>query len=73
VDGSTGSKGHVNSAVSQVTSRTPTPIIGQRSVNTPLREAVLAASPVVSATPCSDYSPAITSSAPFLRLFAPNK
>jgi hypothetical protein len=32
-------------------------------------KAVLAASPVVSATPCTDYSPAVTSSAPFLGLF----
>jgi hypothetical protein len=32
-------------------------------------KAVLAVSPVVLATPCSDYSPAVTSSAPFLGLF----
>jgi hypothetical protein len=40
MDGSTGSRGHVNSAVLRVTSRTPTPIIMQRSVNTLPREAV---------------------------------
>jgi hypothetical protein len=40
VDGSTESRGHVNSAVSRVTSHTPTPIITQRSVNILHREAV---------------------------------
>jgi hypothetical protein len=40
VDGATGSRGHVNSAFPRVTSRTPTPIITQRSVNTFPHEAV---------------------------------
>jgi hypothetical protein len=35
-------------------------------------KAVLAASSFCPATSCSDYSPAITSSAPFLGLFVPN-
>jgi hypothetical protein len=35
-------------------------------------KAVLAASSFCPATPCSDYSPAVTSSAPFLGLFVPN-
>ena len=45
VDGATGSRGHVNSAFSRVTSYTPTPsIITQRSVNTPPSEAVMSRS-----------------------------
>jgi hypothetical protein len=43
VDGATGSRGHVNSAVSRVTSHTPTTsIITQRLVNSPPRGDVTA-------------------------------
>jgi hypothetical protein len=50
VDGATGSRGHVNPAFPRVTTRTPIPIITQRSVNTRPREAVTSRSKGARAT-----------------------